>query len=210
MQFYQIFLSLCNEKNLSPTRIAEINGISRASVNRWKHGSIPSDAVILKLCRYFGVSVDYLRGDENDGVNISEEYVSFPIIGEVAAGYDHYAVEDWEGDTVNIPLSYLRGRRKEDFFVLRVTGDSMYPMYLSGDKVLVLRQSTLNHSGQVGVVLYNGDTGTLKKVEYAPGENWMRLVPINPTYPPIKIENAELENCRVLGVPKLLIRDIEE
>ena len=49
--------------------------------------------------------------------NITEEYVTFPVIGEIAAGYEHIAVEDWLGEKIEIPLSYLAGRKKEDFFV---------------------------------------------------------------------------------------------
>ena len=85
----------------------------------------------------------------------------------------------------------------------------MYPAYQDGDKVLVLKQSSMDHSGQIGVVLYDGDVGTLKKIEYVSGEDWMRLVPINPAFPPIKIIDSALEQCQVLGVPKLLIREIE-
>lgn len=210
MNFYQRFIMLCNEIAKSPSKVAIENGISKPTVTKWKSGGMPTDANALKLANYFGVTVDYLLNGEDNGVSIADDFVSFPVIGEVAAGYDHIASEDWEGDTVNIPQSYLKGRAKEDFFVLRVTGNSMYPTYVDGDKVLVLKQSTLNHSGQVGVVLYNGDTGTIKRVEFVAGENWMKLVPINPNYPPIKIENADLENCRVLGIPKLLIREIDE
>ena len=79
-------------------------------------------------------------------------------------GYDEIAVEDWSGETIDIPASYLRGHKKEEFFVLSVHGDSMYPIYMDGDKVLVLRQSTLNRSGEIGAVLYEGENATLKKV----------------------------------------------
>ena len=51
---------------------------------------------------------------------------------------------------------------------------------------------------------------TLKKVEYVLGEDWMKLIPINPEYQPKTIEGADLELCRVLGIPKLLIREINE
>ena len=85
----------------------------------------------------------------------------------------------------------------------------MYPIYMDGDKVLVLRQSTLNRSGEIGAVLYEGENATLKKVEYVKGENWMRLVPINPEFKPKTIEGAALEQCLVLGVPRLLVRDIK-
>ena len=142
--------------------------------------------------------------------NITKSYFTYPVIGEVAAGYDYPALEDWEGDTVDVPKEYLHGRQRDEFFVLKVKGDSMYPIYHDGDKVLVLKQTTLNYSGQVGVVLYDDELGTLKKVEYKMGEDWIRLVPINPIHQTIKIEGERLEHCRILGIPKLLIRDINE
>ena len=84
----------------------------------------------------------------------------------------------------------------------------MYPVYHDGDLVLILRQETFNYSGQVGVVVYDDNMGTLKRVEYVMGEDWMRLVPINPTYPPIMITGEKLEHCRVLGIAKMVIREV--
>ena len=52
------------------------------------------------------------------------------------------------------------------------------------------------------------EISTLKKVEFVKGEDWLRLVPINPNVPPILIEGEDLEHCRVMGVPKLLIREM--
>lgn len=207
--FYEKVKELCKNKGTSPSGLCNNLGISTTNAVNWKNGRMPKMDIAIRIADALGVTVDYLMNDDS-GINIVDDYVSFPVIGEVAAGYDHIACENWTGDVINIPPQYLKGRTKDEFFVLRVTGDSMYPTYQNGDKVLILRQSTLNHSGQVGVVIYNGDTGTLKRVEYADGENWMKLVPINPSYPPIKIENTELENCRVIGIPKLLIREIED
>lgn len=140
---------------------------------------------------------------------VTDDYATFPVIGEIAAGYDNIAVEDWSGEKVDIPASYLKGRETSDFFVLGVKGDSMYPEYHDGDKVLILKQNTLNYSGQVGAVLYDGDCATLKKVEYKDGEDWMQLVPINPSVKPQRIEGVDLERCKVLGIPRLLIRDVK-
>ena len=142
--------------------------------------------------------------------DITDDYVEFPVIGEVAAGYECVAVEDWEGDKIKIPSDYLIGHNRDDFFVLKVKGDSMYPQYQEGDKVLVLKQSTMDYSGQIGVVIYGDDKGTLKKVEYVQGEDWMRLIPINPTFPPTEITNEDLEHCRVLGIPRLVIREVNQ
>ncbi len=139
---------------------------------------------------------------------ISTKTVSFPVLGSIAAGYNEIAVENWSGETVEVPEAYLKGRKKEEYFVLSVKGDSMYPLYMNGDKVLILRQSTLNHSGEIGAVLYEGENATLKKVEYIEGENWIKLIPINPEYMPKLIENSDLEQCRILGIPRLLIREM--
>ena len=139
---------------------------------------------------------------------VTEAVTTFPVIGEIAAGYDNIALENWDGDTVEIPNAYLKGRQQDECFVLSVKGDSMYPDYRDGDKVLILKQSTLNYSGQIGAVLYDDEIATLKMVRYAAGEDWMELVPINPHVPPIKIENERLAHCKVLGIPKLLIREM--
>lgn len=149
------------------------------------------------------------RNSKYKSPTVTDDTVTFPVIGEIAAGYDEIAVEDWSGETVEIPTSYLKGRQRSDFFVLKVSGESMFPTYQDGDKVLILKQTTLNYSGQVGAILYGDDCATLKKVEYVMGEDWMNLVPINTAFPPKRIENEDLEHCRVLGIPKLLIREIK-
>lgn len=161
-----------------------------------------------QFAKALNTTPSYLMGwDET--TDTTDDFALFPVIGDIAAGYDKIAVEDWQGETVCIPNYYLKGRSKEDFLVLCVKGDSMYPTYQDGDKVLILRQNSLDYSGQIGAVIYD-DCTTLKKVEYKKGEDWLKLIPVNPVYPPKRIENEELERCIVLGVPKLLIREINE
>lgn len=191
--------------------IANALNVTPAYLIGWEPDEI--DKATLKLYPdYFPYEGNYLPIKKENilkSPDITEDVVTFPVIGEIAAGYDEIAVEDWSGDTVDIPTSYLKGRKKEDFFVLSVHGDSMYPMYLNGDKVLILKQNTLDHSGDVGAILYEGECATLKKVEYVQGEDWLRLVPINPEYQPKLIEGPDLELCRVIGVPRLLVREID-
>jgi len=193
-------------------------GVTEATVQRWESGNIKTlrDGRLMKLAEILEISPQSLMGwDDLDPAKypqpvITENYVTFPVIGEVAAGYDYPALEDWEGEVIDIPLSHLKGHSREEFFVLRVKGDSMYPDYQDGDRVLVLRQSTLNYSGQVGVVLYDDELATLKRVEYKQDEDWMRFIAINPAVPPKTIRGEALEHCKVLGIPKLLIRNIND
>lgn len=220
MDLYQKLRERRRELNLTMLEVAKKIGVSEATVSRWESGDIANmrrDKIIL-LANALKVHPSFIMGEDENypqetqvpAPGVTEDYTTFPVIGEVAAGYDCIALEDWEGDTVDIPNSYLRGRATNEFFVLRVKGDSMYPTYQEGDKVLVLKQSTLNYSGQVGVILYDDDYASLKKVEYRMGENWLRMVPINPTHPTKKVKGEDLEHCRILGIPRLLIREIDD
>lgn len=216
--FGKILRNLRKSNNLTQNQLAQALGLAFSTISMYERGDRQPDFETLEaIADYFNVSMDYLYGKCGD-INgssapfptpkICESTTTFPVIGEIAAGYDNIALENWQGDTVEIPNAYLKGRTRDEFFVLSVKGDSMYPDYREGDKVLILKQSTLNFSGQIGAVLYDDEIATLKMVRYAAGEDWMELVPINPNVPPIKIENERLAHCKVLGIPKLLIREM--
>lgn len=137
---------------------------------------------------------------------LTDDTVTYPVIGEIAAGFDRIALEDWSGETVEIPKLYLKGRKRDEFFVLTVKGNSMYPMYLNGDKVLILRQTTPNNNGDVCAIIYDGEYGTLKKIYQ--NDSSAELVPINPEFMSKQIVGSDLEKLIVLGIPKLIIREI--
>ena len=195
-------------KQLGKTQedVAKIVGVTKQTIQKYENNiitNIPSDKIELMAYALNWSEADIMGWNKP---NITDDVVSFPILGDVAAGFDHIALEDWEGDTIEIPSSYLHGRPQTDFFILRVKGDSMYPQYQDGDVVLVLKQSCVDHPGDVGVVIYDGEYATLKKIEFAEGKNYLNLVPINPEYCPKKLVDEELERCHIIGVPRALIR----
>ena len=209
-----VIRQLREQMGVDQAYLAKKISVSQPTISDWENNrKMPSNKSAVKLAEFFNVSVDYILGRSTERAtsmpSLSSENVTFPVIGDIAAGYDSIALDNWDDDTVEIPVSFLKGRSQSDYFVLRVKGDSMYPAYVDGDRVLVLKQSTLDYNGQVAAILYDDELSTLKKVEYIPGEV-MRLVPINPNVPPIKIEGERLNHCRIIGVPRLLIRDIND
>lgn len=62
--FYNIYIFLCANKKVSPSRVAEEIGLTRTTANGWKKGKKPSDVSLRKIADYFGVTVDYLLGNE--------------------------------------------------------------------------------------------------------------------------------------------------
>lgn len=207
------------ELNISQEALAKRLGYkSRSSINKIELGlNDVTQSRIVAIAKALDTTPAYLMGWEDESITekllpptTTGDFVTFPVMGEIAAGYDNIATEDWDRETVTIFAEYLKGRPESDYFVLEVKGDSMFPEYRNGDKVLILKQSTLDYSGQVGAVIYNDTHATLKKVEYKTGEDWMNLVPVNPSVQTQRIEGEALEHCRVIGVPRLLIREIKQ
>ena len=65
--FYDLYLELCKERNVSPTRAAIEIGISKATPTTWKkRGLTPQGETLNKIAAYFGVSTDYLLGNVTD------------------------------------------------------------------------------------------------------------------------------------------------
>lgn len=187
-------------------------GIAKSSIQRYVSGTtkkIPIDAV-QAISKAVGVPAEYILGWENPNKylspTITDDVVTFPVLGCIAAGYEEVAVEDWSGAVVEVPTAYLKGRDKKDFFVLEVRGNSMYPLYHEKDKVLILKQNYIDHNGDVGAVIYDGECATLKRIDVS--DDMVRLSPINPEYQPKELRGADLEMYHILGVPRMLIREI--
>ncbi|MBR6619367.1 MAG: helix-turn-helix domain-containing protein [Clostridia bacterium] len=210
---------LRKSKNISMMQAAkELSLPYTTYVNYEKGVREPSSEILIKIANYFGVSVDYLIGRsemkngyafEHYSPQIAQDTITFPVIGDIAAGFDKIAVESWSGETIEVPASYLKGRNKDDFLVLAVKGDSMYPFYLDGDKVLILKQSTVANNGDIAAVIYDDECATLKKVELI-SNDYIKLVPINPLYQPIEIKGEAVDHCRIIGIPRLLVREVSK
>ena len=87
-------------------------------------------------------------------------------------------------------------------FALKVRGDSMLPEFKEGDIVIVKKQPDVE-SGEIAVVLINGDEGTLKRVKKT--EDGIFLYAFNPAvYEPHFYSNADIENLPVRIVGKVI------
>ena len=100
-----------------------------------------------------------------------------PIVGNVAAGSPILAeecIEDY--------LTFDTGGRSDEYFALRVRGDSMINAGIfSGDLVVVRRQPVANN-GEIVVALLE-DEATVKRFSRRNGHIW--LLPENDDYQPI-------------------------
>ena len=81
--FYENFIALCNRDKVSPSVVAEACGVSRASVTKWKNGSVPRDTILRAIADYFGVTVSDLAMfgsyDEPENETPPLEYVQADV-----------------------------------------------------------------------------------------------------------------------------------
>lgn len=65
--FYDLFCELCKLKGVSVTKATVEIGLSRTIGTKWKRtGATPNGETLNKIADYFGVSVDYLLGQETE------------------------------------------------------------------------------------------------------------------------------------------------
>ncbi|MEJ2224400.1 MAG: transcriptional repressor LexA [Syntrophobacterales bacterium] len=79
---------------------------------------------------------------------LEEQTVEVPILGRIAAGQPLLAAEQVE-DTLALPRTWVQG---EEVFLLRVSGDSMAPLLLPGDLVMVRVQPRVARGERKGTI----------------------------------------------------------
>lgn len=60
MNFYENFLQLCIKAGKSKSACLLEMGFSKSSDKRWAEGNLPTNASLIKIANYFGVSTDML------------------------------------------------------------------------------------------------------------------------------------------------------
>ncbi len=182
-------------------QIGLLTGVNKSTVMRWERGdtskiNLPT---LYALAQHFHVNPLWLQGLSDDAtaqeISLpSADVVPVPIIGAVRAGCGGLVFEDPSG-TEPVDASLLRSG--EEYFWLRVSGDSMTPMINDRDLVLVRRQESVD-SGRYAVVMVNGEEGLVKRVVYS--DNWIELQSVNPYYPPRRFEGEQVSAVTVIGL----------
>ena len=107
-----------------------------------------------------------------------------PVLGNVAAGSPILAQE-----CIEEYVSFQTGPHPEDFFALKVRGESMLYAGILPDDLVVVRRQPEAHSGEIVVALFE-DEATVKTLSKKNGEIW--LLPENPDYEPIDGTRAQI------------------
>lgn len=197
------------KQGLTQSQVAAQLGLSSQAISNYERGTNRIDSETLaRLCAIYGISLDRLLGNVPEpsgetaaardelprGVRPYAAGVQIPLVGSIPAGVPVLARENVED------YRHAEVSRPEDYFFLRVRGDSMVGARIhDGDEVLIHRQNWAS-GGQVVACRVNGDEATLKRFKQM-GDTVL-LLPENPKYEPRILRVSDFDNgeASILGV----------
>nr|DAY80392.1 MAG TPA: Repressor protein CI [Caudoviricetes sp.] len=187
------------KEGITATELSEKTGISKSTISRYLSGGyIAKQKNLLKLSLALHVEPKFLFSDAVEELDANLKVYSIPIVGKVVAGTPIDAIE-------NI-TDYIRvtnpAAADGSYYALHVTGASMEPEMREGDLVIVHKQDYFD-SGDICIVLVNGDEATVKKV--IKSDQGITLIGFNATvYPPhfYNVRQVEELPVRVIGKVK--------
>ena len=107
-----------------------------------------------------------------------------PVVGHVAAGSPI-----WAEECVEEYVAYQTGPHPEEYFALRVRGESMLGVGIYPDDLVVVHRQEDAVNGEIVVALFE-DEATVKTYQNRDGHVW--LLPENPDYQPIDGAEAQI------------------
>ena len=174
-----------NRSNTDINTFCEDLGIDVGVFDSWLMGrTYPNPDMIVRMADHLGVpyirlkdkyaaDIEKIFDDARDtyenikAYDVTQVYSTYktkqrkiPLLGKVAAGVPIYADDHVEGH------EFIDSKYRDDgfeYFALRVSGHSMEPTIQDGDIVVVRQQDTVD-SGQIAIVLVDGEDATAKEV----------------------------------------------
>lgn len=185
---------LRKEHGYNQTKVAEKIGVSQNAYSRYELGlSEPKYFVLGELAKLYGITVESLLENEQ----IQKLGYKIPVLGTIPAGIPIEAVEEIL-DYEEIPQEWAT---QGEYFGLKVKGNSMEPRIMNGDVVICRKQSDAE-SGNVCVIMVNGNDATLKQIKKDTNGIW--LVPFNNNYSPMFYSKEQISTLPVRIIGKVV------
>ena len=173
MSFALRLKELRTSKNMTQGELSKALNISQSAIAMYESGRREPKIEILEIfADYFNVDMNYITGKSNlttkiesptpppNAIPMDTYTYKIPLLGRVAAGEPIYTDEHIES------YEYIDSRYKDDgneYFALRIDGQSMEPTIMDGD-IVIVRQQSFAENGQIAIVLIDGEDATAKEV----------------------------------------------
>lgn len=192
------------DKDITQRGLALKAGVSNSTISNLESGMrIPGVEILEAIARALNVDfIELMKYHQNKAPEptyriedmFPVEMVQLPLVGTVRAGKPILAVENIER---YIPVASMFLSRTKEYFVLRITGDSMDREFKEGTLVVIEKTNEIE-DGNIAVVGINGSEATIKKVQFT--DDGVVLYPMsnNPIHQP-KFYHIEKDEVHILG-----------
>lgn len=183
----QLWKKRKKELHLTHDQLAEKSGASRRTIAGIFSGDptyqSPTLNTIESIERALGLNQPQTKKGPvlEDEIELNDIY-PIKIIGEVTAGVPIEEQENIEG------VVYISYRPPEEYFSVRVHGDSMKGIGLLDRDVLIVHKQETVENGEICVAMVNGKQTVKRFRQY--GSNFF-LMPENPDYDPIPLNPGD-------------------
>ena len=199
---------LRESKGLTQDELGKKIGVSGKTVSSWElETKTPRMGAIQRLADFFDVTKSEIIEDDDDSIDIYSSDTQLhpsipgskwiPVVGTIPAGTPVEAIEEILDYEEISPQMASQG----EHFALKIKGQSMEPKISDSDVVIVRKQDDCD-SGDVAVVLVNGDEATVKRIKKEP--SGIMLIPSNPAYEPKFYSNEQVKNLPVRIIGKVV------
>ena len=204
MTIGEVILHYCKEHGMSQRGFALKAGLSNSYVSQLCRESTqtgkvsqPDLGTLYKIATAMRITVDELFAqlDKNTKVQLKRASVSIPVFSYVQAGLPLEASENI------IDYEEISPELQGEYFALKIKGDSMTPRICENDVVIVKKQNVIE-SGDVAIVLVNGNEATCKKVVI--GKDYITLIGFNPSFAPLTYTKRDIQTLPVQIIGKVV------
>lgn len=162
-------------KKISLREVEKLTGVGYSHLSMIENGKRNVTPALLKnLSNIYNVDyidlyekAGYLDLAESEKIKekeskiLNKKYYMCPVYGQISAGQPNWAEKNIEG-RLPIDTDLMDIINPEEYFFLRVNGESMNKVIKNGAFALIHKQDTVEN-GEIAVVLVNGYDATLKK-----------------------------------------------
>ena len=179
-----------NNRNKTQMDLMNDLDLSSSTVSDWCNAKkYPRMGTVQMLADY----LEILKSDLIEDKKPSSDKI--PVLGIVKAGYDYLADENIIA-YVTVNDSSLKN---DDFFALKVKGDSMVPEIYENDIAIIKKQNDFENGDYV-VALINGEEATIKKGYKT--DTGLLLQPVNSSFAPLIFDKKDIDTLpvKIIGV----------
>lgn len=188
------------EKGLTMREVAEAVGVSEATVSRWESGNIANMgrskiAALSKILDLTPAEIMGIEDQPNDRELIPVEYNpthKIPVLGRISAGLPLYAEENID------EYIYTELNGGNEYFGLRVEGDSMNAARICEGDIIIVRQQEQVEDGEIAVVMVGDEDATVKRFHRNGRKVMLSPQSFNPAHK-VQVYDLKETNIRIVG-----------